>query len=103
MKLTRRELRDVAISLRLSKSERDNLTRLTQHYQTSNADLIAWLIASELERIAGGSGEMPPAAKGVAPQIDDDQSIRTLLTQLEEQVATLRTLFEAQKRESKTE
>jgi predicted membrane chloride channel (bestrophin family) len=89
MKLTRRELRDVAISLRLSKSERDNLTRLTQHYQTSNADLIAWLVASELERIhASPNGPVKVLGKPV-PQLADEQSIRDTLAQLVEQVAKL--------------
>ena len=103
MKLTRRELRDVAISLRVSKSERDNLTRLTQHYQTSNADLIVWLVASELERVAGASGEVASAPKGLVSQTDGDQSIKAVLTQLEEQVAKLRTLVEGQNRGSRTD
>lgn len=89
MKLTRRELRDVAISLRLSKSERENLTLLTQHYQTSNADLIAWLIASELERIHASSGLPVEALYKPVHQLADEQSIRDTLAQLVEEVAKL--------------
>jgi hypothetical protein len=96
MKLTRKELRDVAISLRLSKSERENLTRLTQHYQTSNADLIAWLLQKELEGVglignASQSGDLPPKRQ----QEDSHAGVvhrsgsGTTLEQLEERVEAL--------------
>lgn len=57
MKLPRKELRDVSISLRLSQTERDHLAQLTEHYKTSNAGLIAWLLAREIEALDKNSVE----------------------------------------------
>ena len=91
-----RELRNTAITVKMTRTEREQLGELSRHYKASNADVLSWLIASELERIAGSSGEMPSGSERQVPQLDDEQSIRDILSQLFEQVAKLNALVEGQ-------
>lgn len=64
MKLPRKELRDTSISLRLSQTEREHLARLTEHYKTSNADLIAWLLAKEIQGLEETMAAESESGKG---------------------------------------
>lgn len=87
------ELRNIALTVKLTQSERNRLAELAQHYETSNADLLVWLVDEQLKRLRFGRPDQPDAAvqddEGVAPATHDLQGIRKTLDQLVEQVAKL--------------
>lgn len=87
------ELRNIALTVKLTKSERNRLAELAQHYETSNADLLVWLVDEQLKRLRSGGPDQPAAAlrndEGMEPATHDLQGIRKTLDQLVEQVARL--------------
>lgn len=87
------ELRNIALTVKLTQSERNRLAELAQHYETSNADLLVWLVDEQLKRLKSGAPDVPAVAaqdeEGVAPATHDLQGIRKTLDQLVDQVAKL--------------
>lgn len=87
------ELRNIALTVKLTQSERNRLAELAQHYETSNADLLVWLVDEQLKRLRSGAPDQPDAGvrndEGMDPASRDLQGIRKTLDQLVEQVANL--------------
>lgn len=54
MKLIKKdkELRNIALTVKLTASERARLAELARHYETSNADLVVWMVEQELGRLS---------------------------------------------------
>lgn len=61
MKLVKKdkELRNIALTVKLTASERARLAELASHYETSNADLLVWLVEQEIGRLEMHSMERP--------------------------------------------
>jgi hypothetical protein len=67
MKLVKKdkELRNVALTVKLTASERSRLAELARHYETSNADLLVWLVDQDLARAEGTSDKHSTRAPNI--------------------------------------
>lgn len=92
MKQPGKDPRNVAISLRLSQTERDQLAQLTQHYKSTNPDLIVWLVQRELENL----GLVPITEAGSSLEAAGTPS-GTTLEQLEKRLEVLEKALRAGK------
>jgi hypothetical protein len=74
MKLVKKdkELRNIALTVKLTASERARLAELASHYETSNADLLVWLVGQEIGRLETHSIARP---KELSFQVENDDSV----------------------------
>lgn len=74
MKLVKKdkELRKIALTVKLTASERARLAELASHYETSNADLLVWLVEKEIGRLETHSVERP---KVPSMQLENGDSV----------------------------
>jgi hypothetical protein len=96
MKLVKKdkELRNIALTVKLTASERARLADLARHYETSNADLLVWLVEEQLNRVRTAEPAQPTAddavvTKGPDTTAEELRSIRKTLEQLAAEVAEL--------------
>ncbi len=73
MKLVKKdkELRNIALTVKLTTSERARLAELANHYETSNADLLVWLVEQEIGRLEIHSMARP---RELSIQVDNGDS-----------------------------